>query len=159
MAIPETQRIADQLGRAARGPAWHGPSMLEALAGLTAADAAARPVSGAHTIWELVAHVTAWLEIVGMRLDGTAPSAITADMDWPPVGGTTDNDWRAAVSRMDRTASALQSAVLKLEDRRLGADLPGDNDTWTTYITLHGTAQHVLYHAGQVAVLRKALPS
>ena len=94
-----------------------------------------------------------------MRLDGTAPSAITEDMDWPPVGGTTDNDWRVAVSRMDRTASALQSTVLELEDRRLGDDLPGVNDTWTTYITLHGTAQHVLYHAGQVAVLRKALQS
>jgi hypothetical protein len=157
MATTETRRIADQLGRAARGPAWHGPSMLQALAGLTASDAAARPVPAAHSIWEIVAHVTAWLEIVGMRVDGTTPAVITTDMDWPPIGGTTETDWRAAVSRLDRTASALQSAVLELDDRRLDTDLPGVDDTWTAYVSLHGAAQHLLYHAGQVALLRKAL--
>src|SRR3989337_1702 len=49
----EVHRIEDQLQRAFEGGAWHGPSVLEVLEGLTAAKTAARPVPGPHSTWEI----------------------------------------------------------------------------------------------------------
>ena len=44
------ERLVDQLKRSAEGDAWHGPSVREALDGVTAADAFAHPIAGAHSI-------------------------------------------------------------------------------------------------------------
>ena len=54
----ETARIRDLLDQAVAGDAWHGPSLLALLAGVPPELAARRPISGAHSIWELVLHAT-----------------------------------------------------------------------------------------------------
>jgi uncharacterized damage-inducible protein DinB len=166
MAAHEMLRIADQLSRAVNGPAWHGPSLLETLRDVSATDAAARPLPSAHSIWELVAHTTAWLEIVRKRLDGTAPLDITDAMDWPPVAApepdaadeSASRRWQSDLARLRRAAEDLQAAIDSQDDRRLADDLPGSNDTWTAYHTLHGVLQHTLYHTGQIAILKKVKP-
>jgi len=53
----ELQRLEEQLERALEGEAWHGPSLLEVLEGVSAHQAAAHPIAGAHSIWELVLHL------------------------------------------------------------------------------------------------------
>jgi hypothetical protein len=55
--MTETHRINSQLKRAQEGQAWHGPSLRELLDGVTAEQAAARPIPNAHSIWELVNHI------------------------------------------------------------------------------------------------------
>ena len=52
--MTEIERILDQLKRAYEGDAWHGPSVREALAGVNAKQAHARPLANAHSIWELI---------------------------------------------------------------------------------------------------------
>lgn len=54
---PELMRLDEQLRRAFEGDAWHGPSVLEALDGVSASQAAARPLDSVHSIWELVLHL------------------------------------------------------------------------------------------------------
>ena len=51
--MTEIERILDQLKRAYEGNAWHGPSVSEALAGVNAAQAHARPLANAHSIGNL----------------------------------------------------------------------------------------------------------
>src|ERR1035438_10207490 len=70
--MTERARIADQLRRAFEGEAWHGDSVFEILEGVTAAQAASRPIAGAHTIWELVLHIAAWDGAALRRLGGVA---------------------------------------------------------------------------------------
>jgi hypothetical protein len=163
----ETERIADQLARAVNGPAWHGPSILELVRDVSPGQAAAKPLPDAHSIWELVAHTAAWLELVGRRLDGTAPRKVSQAMDWPPVdrasrsttaNGSAKKSWHADVDRLRRAADGLQRRIRSLDDEQLKEELPGLGNTWTTYITLHGVLQHVLYHAGQIAILKKGTP-
>jgi hypothetical protein len=55
--MSEIHRIADQLKRSLEGEAWHGPALRELLSGVTAKQAAARPLAGAHSIWEIVLHI------------------------------------------------------------------------------------------------------
>jgi hypothetical protein len=42
----ELERIEDQRRRGLEGRAWHGPAVLELLAGVTVAQAHARPIPG-----------------------------------------------------------------------------------------------------------------
>ena len=66
----DVEILADQISRAFRGESWHGPSVLEVLAGVSAEDAAAHPIAGAHSIWEIVLHLAGGYTLVLRRLRG-----------------------------------------------------------------------------------------
>jgi len=152
-ALAEPARIADQLRRAFDGDAWHGPALLELLAGVDAAAAAATPLADAHSIWELVLHVAAWDEAALVRLSGKKCQPKGAE-NFPPVANSTPAAWRKAVAEMTRTHRALVKTVAALPDSRVRDRVPGK--PYDFYHMLHGVAQHELYHAGQIAILKKA---
>ena len=151
----EVERIADQLRRAHEGGAWHGPAVDELLAGLTAEQAAARPFEGAHNIRELVEHVEAWERAILRRLGGDPAQIYNTEEDWPLAAGGTEETWASARWKLTETYVALREAVLKLADAEL--DEPILPNMSTRYASLHGAIQHTLYHAGQVALVRKVL--
>jgi uncharacterized damage-inducible protein DinB len=154
MPMSESARIADQLRRAFDGGAWHGDSVLEILKGVTAAQAA-RPIKGAHSIWELVLHIAAWDGAVLRRLGGVAVELSDAE-NFPPVTDAGDAAWRAALDRVRLVHEELVAAVAALPDSRLYQMVPGKKGAhYTFYYMLHGVVQHELYHAGQIALLKK----
>ena len=154
---PETSRIADQLRRAFAGEAWHGPALLEILDGLTAAGAAARPLPGAHSIWEIVRHIAVWDDAARRRMAGEVVQPAPHE-DWPEVSETTAGTWARALEHLERTHDALVQAVTACPDSRLAEKVPGkEPDYYTLYYMLHGIVQHELYHAGQISLLKKAL--
>jgi len=153
--MSEADRIADQLRRAFDGEAWHGDSVFEILEGITAAQAAARPIAGAHTIWELVLHIAAWDGAVLRRLGGAAVELSDAE-NFPAVTDTSEEAWRAALARVRHVHHDLAAAVAVLADSRLDDIVPGKEEAHHTfYYMLHGVVQHELYHAGQIALLKK----
>src|ERR1700694_6011762 len=93
--MTEIERILDQLKRAYEGSAWHGPSVREVLAGVTAQQAHARPLQNAHSIWELVHHIAVWENVGRRRLEGDrAEINISSPADWPPADEVSDAAWR-----------------------------------------------------------------
>lgn len=151
--ITEAARIADQLRRAFEGDAWHGPALLELLDGVDAATAAARPISDAHSIWELVLHVAAWDGAAIRRLRGKK-TQLKGKHNFPLVPKPTAEAWKDAVAKAKRTHDDLVAIVADLSDKRLRDQCPGKK--YDFYHLLHGVAQHELYHAGQIAILKKA---
>ena len=151
--MSETERIADQLHRAYAGSAWHGPALRELLRGVTAKQAAARPLRGAHTIWELVLHITAWKGAVLRRMRGKATSLSPAQ-NFPPMPQASTANWKKTVSALQMAQRELHRAVSALPDSRLKKRVPGKR--YSVYFMLHGLVQHDLYHAGQIALLKKA---
>ena len=153
--MAETARIADQLRRAFSGDAWHGDSLLEILDGVTAAQASARPIPHAHTIWELVLHIAAWDGAVRRRLGGEAV-ALSDEQNFPPVKDTSETAWRKTMEHVRHVHDELVNAVSEFPDSRLGDRVPGKQGShYNYYYMLHGVAQHELYHAGQIALLKK----
>jgi uncharacterized damage-inducible protein DinB len=148
----EVHRIEDQLSRAFEGGAWHGPSLLEVLRNVTAGKAAAKPIPGAHSIWEIVLHVAAWEDVVRRRLSGE-PVDLSDEEDWPPVGDTGDAAWSASLERLRTGHHALRRVVARLSDARLKEPVPGAD--YSCYFLAHGVIQHDLYHAGQIALLKR----
>lgn len=154
--MTEIERILDQLKRAFEGEAWHGPSVREAIAGVTAAQSHVRPLANAHSIWELAQHIAVWEGAARRRLDGDrAAIDISSPEDWPPADDASEAAWEQAKAALDRGHEALRQAIERVDESRL--DEPILEGMSTVYVTLHGAIQHDLYHAGQIAMLKKAL--
>lgn len=153
--MSETHRINSQLKRAYQGEAWHGPSLRELLEGITAEQAAARPIPSAHSIWELVNHIIAWEQIAKLRLEGDPVKNPSDEMNFPPVTETNEAAWNATLQALEASNQALRNAVKKIDDTKLDDIVP--QAPYSNYALLHGVIQHDLYHAGQIALLKKAV--
>ena len=149
----ECERLADQLTRALNGDAWHGPSWREALEGITREAALHRPIPEAHTIAEIVLHATTWHDVVRRRLEGESPEVSDAQ-DWPAASFSDEASWSAAVARLFETGNTLAATVRRFPAGKVHGTRPGVDGTWFELII--GELQHVLYHAGQVGLLKKA---
>jgi uncharacterized damage-inducible protein DinB len=153
--VTELERLEMQLRVSFEGPAWHGPSVLESLAGLTPEAAFAHPIPGAHSVFELVLHIAAGYRLVLRRLEGGAPR-LTPEEDWAPVGTPSPADWDAAVGSLRELNARLCEAVRGFDPARLDQPLVPD-PPYTAYTQFIGMTQHDLYHAGQITLLKKAL--
>jgi uncharacterized damage-inducible protein DinB len=149
----EIRAIADQLKRAYEGEAWHGPSLKEILADVTAEQAARHPIRSAHSIWEIVLHIVAWEGAVRQRLEGEYVVE-PAEGDWPAVGDTTEAAWQESLAILESNHMRLREAIDRLDGARLFEPLAEAKPS--AHFTLHGIIQHDLYHAGQIAMLKKA---
>ncbi|HEY3103834.1 MAG TPA: DinB family protein [Pyrinomonadaceae bacterium] len=152
--MTEIERILDQLKRAYEAGAWHGPSVREVLEGVTAQQAHARPLPNGHTIYELVRHIAVWEDAGRRRLKGDpADIAISSPEDWPPPNDTSEAAWEQAKAALDRGHQALVEAITRVSESRLDEPIVAGKSS--VYVTLHGVIQHDLYHAGQMAILKK----
>jgi len=151
--MSEVERLVDQLNRAFVGEAWHGPAVIDILEGITASQAASHPVAGGHSIWELALHLTAWTRAGSRRLRGDRAQLSDAE-NFPPVTDSGERAWEEARQSIRLAYEELRDAILSLEDSRL--DQPIMEGMSSVYVTLHGVIQHSLYHAGQIAILKKA---
>jgi uncharacterized damage-inducible protein DinB len=152
--MSEIPRIADQLKLAFEGEAWHGPAVLELLSDVDARMAAARPIRNAHTIWELTLHIAGWENVIRRRLGGEACSLSDRD-NFPEVQDSSESAWRKTIDSLQQGHEQLLKAILALPDSRLADRVPGKN--YDVYTMLHGATQHALYHAGQIAILKRAV--
>ena len=150
--MSETARIADQLKRAVGGDAWHGPALMEILAGVDAAAAAARPISNAHTIWELTLHISAWDSVILRRIAGKAASP-SDEENFPKIKDTSEAAWRVTLANLHRQHQELLRVISEMPDSRLSEQVLGKD--YDFYFLLHGTVQHALYHAGQIVLLKR----
>ena len=151
--MTETARLDDELHRAHAGAAWAGPSFREAVAGVTADLAARHHPAVAHSIWELVTHTTTWVEVVRKRIAEWRHVDLSDPDNFPPVTDPSPDAWRAAVAELDDQVRTLRELVAGLDPARLDAVAPGTD--YPVAVMLHGTAQHLAYHAGQIALLKK----
>jgi hypothetical protein len=134
------------------GPAWHGPSLLESLRGVTAVEAAWRPAPSRHNIWEIAVHAAYWKHVVRARLTGTREKFAFAGHDWfaRPAG---PRSWRDDLRLLREEHRKLRAVVGRMtpEDRR--RRLPRRSDT--AGVNAYGVAIHDVYHAGQITLLRR----
>jgi len=153
----ELRRLEEQLERTLEGGAWHGPSVLEVLEGVTAAQAAAHPIAGAHSIWELVLHLCSDYKLVLRRLGGDGRQ-MTQSEGWPTAPEPSAENWSDSIRVLKQLNEDLRQAVRNFPRERLDEPLVAE-PPFTAYTQFIGVTQHHLYHAGQMALLKKVLGS
>lgn len=149
----EIDRLDDQIRRSLEGEAWHGPSVLETLAGVSAEQAAGHPIPGAHSIWEIVLHISSDYDLVLRRLNGDG-RPYTAAEDWPACPEPIGEKWQNTIEELKLLNTKLRQAVRDFPVERLDEPLVS-GVPYTAYTQFIGVTQHNLYHAGQISLLKR----
>ncbi len=117
--------------------------------------AAWRPAPGAHNVWELMVHAAYWKYAAWRRLTGAKRGSFPLEGSnfFARPAEATDAAWRADLRLLDAMHRDLRAAVAATSARALGQRLPGSRVTRLRLIT--GVADHDVYHAGQIQLLKK----
>jgi uncharacterized damage-inducible protein DinB len=145
--------IIEELKNIHDGDAWHGASLMESLAGITPQQAARRMVGKAHSIWEIVEHISGWESVFCRRLEGQQINEPEAG-DFPPVLEVSQQAWEKTLANLAKVHARLLSVVSEITDAML--EKPVANQAYSVGFLLRSLIRHHVYHAGQIALLRKA---
>ena len=153
--MSEVRRIRGHLRATFDGTPWHGASLWKILDGVGAHEASGHWVADAHSIWELVLHMTYWRSVVLEALAGRSIAAHKPNTpeDWRTPDDTSEAAWQETRDALRRTQDEILAALDDLDDERLQEDVP--EGKYSFYVLLHGIVQHDVYHAGQISLLRK----
>lgn len=153
---PSREVILQLLRESFEGPAWHGPSVRDALRGVDHELAGWRPAPDRHSIWELTLHLAALRHRVRRRIrpdsTGRFPRRMAASW-WATLPlERSAAAWRADVALLRDEHEQLITVVTALRRTELAAPLTGGRSIAEQ---LMGTALHDAYHAGQMVLLRR----
>jgi hypothetical protein len=81
------------------------------------------------------------------------PKIVGTVQDWPPIPDLSAKAWQNAIQQLFKTKDEIAFAIEKFGDARLTETVPGRK--YDFYFLFHGIVQHSLYHAGQIALLKK----
>ena len=151
--MSEISFIVNQLKLAFDGEPWHGPALMEVLEGIGPKAALERPIANAHCIWELVIHLAGWEQVVLRRLQGQVATLNDAQ-NFGHLDSTTEQSWMSAIAILRQNHAQLIKLVSELSESRLTERVPGKD--YDVRFMLYGAVQHAAYHAGQIAILKRA---
>lgn len=154
MESREIAALLSSLDRAFERKAWHGPNLLGSLRGVTPREASFRPAPGRHSIAELIVHCAYWKYAVKRRVTKERRGSFPlAGSDWFARGGPDAGALAADLALLKRCHRELREVVAELPPERLDERArPGG---WTLRETIAGAADHDIYHAGQVSLLKR----
>jgi uncharacterized damage-inducible protein DinB len=152
----DLEALRQDLHKVYDGDPWHGSSITQVLRGIDADVAARRSIPHAHTIWEIVLHMTAWTREVASRVRGAA--AKSPPEDWPATRfGGGEPAWQAAKDDLAEAQKEIEAAVAPLAADDLLRWIENHEGTSCTVGTvIRGLLQHHAYHEGQIAILKRA---
>lgn len=152
--MSEIERMLDQLDRAWKGEAWHGPSLHELIDDLSPEEAATTPPRATHSSWLLLHHITCWVSAPTSRLRAI-PLEVTEEMIWKPVPTPTLENWDRARADADVAFQEFRAAVAAIPESQL--DEASGRDGLSRYSLVYGVIQHIAYHGGQIGLVKKML--
>jgi len=146
------QLVLALLDEAYEKKTWHGPNLKQSIKGLTARQAAWRPSSGRHNIWEVTVHAAYWKYALRRRIEGGKRGSFALKgsnfFPRPEKGKLNETAWAADKKLLEREHRALRAAVAQvLHTPRAARFMP----------QLYGIAFHDIYHAGQIRLLRRLM--
>lgn len=137
--------------------AWHGPSLVEVLRGVTPKMADKRLNPAIHTIAEIVFHLTTWRIFAVRKLQGDVNFDIkTQEKNWKVFSIVDDLEWETLQMEMSLSQEELISELEKKENDVFLEDIVPGRD-YSYYTLLHSLMHHDLYHAGQISLIKKGL--
>lgn len=151
--MSEVERIVSHYDGVLAGNAWHGDPIWPMLESISAREAAARPVAGVHTIWELVMHMIFWEDVAAKRLTGLR-AGLVEELNFPAMPPATEENWRKTLDEFRASNRKFRDNLAKLEPAQLNEMTAAGKRTFCG--EAHGVIEHHVYHLGQIAILRKA---
>lgn len=152
ISLNEVKLIRDQIKTTFYGDSWHGPSLINLLKDVDYLQAMKKPIKERHSIWELTNHISFWMEAVDKSLMGEQMKSPSDVNDWPPIGES-EQGWSEAIARLEKSVNTLLNTLNSIEKDKLNENVPNKNYSYR--VLINGALHHNLYHAGQIALLKK----
>jgi uncharacterized damage-inducible protein DinB len=156
MSTTEVSRIVELSQQTFNGEPWYGTALCKLLAGVSPEMASAHPIAGGHNIWQQVLHCITWRKVALRLLEGEKIPPVTEEENWPTPPITSAAAWQQALDELTQTQVSFETALAAMTDERLSEKAADKPFPFTFYRLLHGVIQHDAYHAGQIALLKKA---
>ena len=158
---PEIAQLVAFLDQAYNKTSWHGTNLRGSLRRVTPAQAAWRPGTQRHNIWEIAVHAAYWKYAVARRFTGGARGSFPLKgSNWfrRPVSEPVADPaaWKRDLQLLDDMHTVVRNAVLQLSPNDLPKTPPGKKVS--NFALLSGAAAHDLYHAGQIQLLKRLIP-
>lgn len=135
------------------GGAWHGPSLLELTKGLSVKQAS-YSAGNVHTIAEIIYHVTSWRIFALKKMQGDEEYVIEDEkLNWGNIGKVDQFELETLMMELTLSHDELMKELETKDDLFLQNVVPGAEYNFNTL--LNGVIHHDLYHAGQIAILKK----
>jgi hypothetical protein len=154
MNIPET--IAQHVLDVHEGNNWTEVDLTQTLRDVTLAEATTLTPASPNTIASLVRHLTFWNRVMARRAQGQATEIPDANgFDGPSLHS--EADWQALLAELWQSARELAASIRRVPVEQLAEPiLPAYS---SVYKNLHGTAEHLHYHLGQLVILKNLVRS
>ncbi len=156
---PEIQLLLSILDEAYEKQAWHGPNLRGSLRGINAEQAAWRPGPGRHNIWEIAVHASYWKYAVRRRLTGQKRGSFPLKgSNWfHRPDSISEKAWQGDLRLLAEQHAQLREVIVSMDPGRLQEKTQGSKVANAR--TIYGIAAHDVYHAGQIQLLKRLLPS
>ncbi len=142
------QALIAHLDSVFEGPNGDYAAVLEALAGVTAAQALWKPAPTQNSIWQIVEHLTAskqWQ--IDMLRYGQAASPV-----WTEPSGD-EAAWQAAVDRLKDAHQRLKAVLERMPENEL-LQIPVPEKSTLLELILSSGPAHDAHHGGQIDYLK-----
>jgi len=147
--------LSSEFRKAYSGDAWHGNNLSSIVSSVPYNNAYRRPIPNAHTIAELVLHITAWTEEVISRLMDNV-SKDPDQGDWPVVEEESSEAWDVILSEFQIANEKLNNLAMMITDEQWLENVSRPTDVkQAKWELLNGLIQHHAYHGGQISLLLK----
>ncbi len=158
---PRLREILNLLNPPAGKRLWYGGATAAGcVRGVTPQQAAWRPATKRHSIWELTLHLAYWNYAVRRNLEVLPPGTFPrSPANWPAVPKPADAPrWKVDRALLRSEHVRLVEAVRVFDPRRLDEAAPGSGN-YRLVDLLFGIVSHDLYHVGQIQVLKRLYES
>lgn len=152
ICMKETKRIIKLFNDLADGSPWIDVNFAESLSGLTAKQAACRPIAGGNSIWEIIHHLTNWRKNVLQRIQGKVIKTPSHNY-FRPLKDTSEKAWSETYQDFEKAGHEWVSFLDTFNSKEFETIYPGNRLNY--YEHIHGILQHDAYHLGQINILRK----
>lgn len=151
-----TERLLDLLKQSYNRSTWHGANLCDALTEVGLEQALWRPKPKMHNIWELALHCAFWKHVVMRQLKGfnDEEGFPRKPNDFPALPEATSSAWQNDLTLLEDTHRRLLEDVSEFAETRLDETTEGDNPR-TFAELIFGVANHDIYHAGQIQLLKR----
>ncbi len=152
----EIQYIITTLQNTLKGEPWYGRSVVSMLEEIDASTAYKKPNDKAHSLADLLYHIITWAEFTLRRLEGDneKDDRYFEPLDWRPIDPAV-HTWQAGIKQFTQLNQQIVDILQTKDDAFLKEIV--DYREYNFRFLLHGYIQHNIYHAGQVAYLKKLL--
>jgi hypothetical protein len=136
------------------GSPWYGETFEAKVNGITDVKAFVQPFNVAHSVAEIVAHMTYWRKGLVARLEGDNTFSLSMeDADnWVSIEKLKGKGWKKIVDDFNES----QNKIIHLLPRKTDDFLKDEYSKGSSYeYLIQGIIDHDIYHLGQIGLIKR----